>query len=302
MKRIAIQFFGHLRTFDKTYKSFFKNVVKPNIKDGYEIDIFIHTWTEREHSTVSFRNPRGEDFVNSNLTEELINKAKEVYKAKVFLIEDQINLEDKFFHEKLFNSKKSLKGVVNMTYTIYKSNFIRQVYEKENNIKYDWIVVTRPDIEFLSSFRIDSLLEDYNKRNINIPINNIFYATKIFARAKVNDTIFLGGSDLLYFGRPESISKATSIYKTWTEYNNCLEIMDYEDFYSFESWLIKYWEKQSLEPIQVEYVTIQDFYPKFNKIKISISNMLPKLRKSLFFVLKYILPYNFIVWLQNKIR
>ena len=47
-KKIAVQMFGHLRTFEHTYKSFFENLINPNKEDGYEIDIFIHTWDKLE--------------------------------------------------------------------------------------------------------------------------------------------------------------------------------------------------------------------------------------------------------------
>lgn len=31
MKRIAIHFFGHMRTYQATYKSFFNNFIQPNL-------------------------------------------------------------------------------------------------------------------------------------------------------------------------------------------------------------------------------------------------------------------------------
>ncbi|EAH8792481.1 hypothetical protein EWP86_09760 [Campylobacter jejuni] len=39
-KRLAIQLYGHVRTFEYTSKNFFKNIVNPNLKDGYKVDIF----------------------------------------------------------------------------------------------------------------------------------------------------------------------------------------------------------------------------------------------------------------------
>ena len=42
--RIAIYLYGHMRTYKNTYKKFLENIVNPNIKDGWKIDIFIHTW------------------------------------------------------------------------------------------------------------------------------------------------------------------------------------------------------------------------------------------------------------------
>ena len=56
MKHLAVQLFGHLRTFEKTFNSFYNNVVKPNEDAGYSIDIFIHTWDEFECTTQQWHN------------------------------------------------------------------------------------------------------------------------------------------------------------------------------------------------------------------------------------------------------
>jgi hypothetical protein len=39
--KIAVCMSGHLRTFENTYSSFFKNILSPYEKDA---DFFIHTW------------------------------------------------------------------------------------------------------------------------------------------------------------------------------------------------------------------------------------------------------------------
>lgn len=302
MKRIAIQFFGHLRTYEKTYKSFFKHVVTPNVKDGYEVDIFIHTWTEKDHSTISHRNPNGEKYRGSELTnkdKELVNK---IYSPKKILYENQLDCEERIFFEKLYNTKKSFKGVLNMVYTKYKSSSIRSEYENNSGIEYDWVLVTRPDIEFFSPFRIEDILQDYHRLGHSVPENGLFYATKIFARAKVDDLKFIGGSDLVYFGKPKNIDKATNLYKTWQKANNFKDLYDIDNFFSFEFWFINYWIGQGLLPVAINYVTAIDFFPLFNQTKLNISNFKRKAKKTLFNISKYILPYNFIIWLQHRYR
>lgn len=302
MKRIAVQFFGHLRTYEKTYKSFLKNIVAANQKDGYEVDIFLHTWTEKDHTTISFRNPNGEELLNSKLNENDREMVQSIYHPKKILFEDQIKCEEKIFFEKLYNSKKSFKGVLNMTYSIYRVNELRKEYEENLESRYDWIIVTRPDIEFFTPFRIDDFLDAYNKSNQAVPKNAMFYATKIFARAKVNDLKFVGGSDLIYFSTPENMNKATELYKTWQSKNNFSDIYDKDQFFSFEFWFINYWKNQNLFPIAIDYVTIRDFFPKFNKTKLTMSNCKDKIKKKIFYFLQFILPYNFIVWFKNKYK
>lgn len=302
MKKIAIQFFGHLRTFEKTYKSFFKNVVLPNMKDGYEVDIFIHTWTEKDHSTVSFRNPNGKEYRGSKLSYKDRELAEKIYKPKKVIYENQLDCKDNIFIEKLYKTKKSYKGVLNMVYTKYKSSFIRREYEQDKGIKYDWVIVTRPDIEFFTPFRIDYILKDYQNLDNKIPENSLFYATKIFARANVSDLKFVGGSDLIYFGRPKSIDKATSLYKSWRDYNDCQTLYDEDNFFAFEFWFINYWINQGIAPIAINYVTAIDFFPKFNTLRPSFSDCIKKIKKMSLNILKYILPYNFVILLKNKYK
>jgi hypothetical protein len=147
-KRIAIQLFGHLRSFRVTYKSFIKNIVNVNRKDGYEVDIFIHTWTETDHSTIAWHNPDGHKR-GSSLTSEVIDKVKEYYAPKMFLIEEQLDAIDYPLTSKLYGRiNSSYKTLLNFTYTIYKSSELRQEYEKENGLMYDYVIVTRPDILF----------------------------------------------------------------------------------------------------------------------------------------------------------
>lgn len=302
MKKIAIQFFGHLRTFEKTNKSFFKNVVLPNVKDGYEVDIFIHTWTEKDHSTISYRNPNGEEYKGSKLSFKDRELVERIYKPKKILYERQLDCEDSTFIEKLYKTKKSYKGVLNTVYTKYKSSFIRRDYEQNSGARYDWVIVTRPDIEFFTPFKIDFILREYHNLGHEMPKNGLFYATKIFARANVDDLKFIGGSDLIYFGKPENIDKATNLYQHWNDYNNCKTLYEEGSFFSFEFWFINYWINQGLLPIAINYITTIDFFPKFNSTKLSFSNFIKKIKKTIFNILKYILPYNLIVWLQNKYR
>ena len=48
MKKIAIQLFGHLRTYRKTCSSLKRFLVDANVSDGCQVDIFIHCWDQIE--------------------------------------------------------------------------------------------------------------------------------------------------------------------------------------------------------------------------------------------------------------
>ena len=54
MKRIAILFHGHLRSYEVTAPFFKENVLNEIKKDNNHCDIFLHTWDEEEFTTKTF--------------------------------------------------------------------------------------------------------------------------------------------------------------------------------------------------------------------------------------------------------
>ena len=80
--KIAIQFFGHLRTFEKCAPS-----VKKHLLTKFDCDVFMHTWSETEHSTQTWHNSKSK--VN-NVNEAILNKIEEVYLPKMSVIEKQV--------------------------------------------------------------------------------------------------------------------------------------------------------------------------------------------------------------------
>ena len=83
---IAIQLFGHLRTFEQASSSFLQNVVEVNKADGHDVDIFIHTWDELDHSTVNYRNPNGECLTDTRLLDSEFEIAQRLYRPKILKI------------------------------------------------------------------------------------------------------------------------------------------------------------------------------------------------------------------------
>lgn len=203
-KRIAIQLFGHLRTFEHTCKNFFLNIVEPNSKDGYAIDIFIHTWDKLDTSNYLWQHFKSEELINVEVTDATIKTIYKLYNPKKLLIESQENEPNKAPHEW-------------MLHTIFGVNNLRKEYEQENNINYDWIIWTRPDILFLSELRIDSYIKTYTDAHNGIGINNgdlrgfdipydaIFCGNNIFGRPHLNliDPRAIPERDMIWFAKPE---------------------------------------------------------------------------------------------------
>ena len=251
-KRIAVQFFGHLRTFRETYMSFFRNLVVPNQIDGYDVDVFIHTWNEKNHSTVAWHNQEGL-FVNKKLTEDDLIFMKKVYEPKMYVIDEQLVCEEKIIVEKIASAKRSIKGCINSSYSTFKVNELRKLYEKRNHIYYDWIIATRPDIFFKEKFRINDFLHIYKEYNLDILENSLFHACNPFGRGKVEDPRLLAGSDLIYFSRPENMNKASEMYLKWEKYT------EPDNFYCFEIWWMNFWKAQGLSTLPIKYRHVPEF-------------------------------------------
>ena len=108
-KRLAIQFFWHTRTYKKTYENFFKYIVEPNQQDGWEIDIFIHTWDMSSSSSGSWH--EGQDLFDIYpLSQSDIDDIKQIYNPKAIL--------------NIFNNCQNLNSKAKNIYTDDKTSFI----------------------------------------------------------------------------------------------------------------------------------------------------------------------------------
>lgn len=253
-KRIAIQLFGHLRTFEHTFYSFKKFMLEENISDGYEIDIFIHSWDELDHSTINYRNLDGKALTDQLLTEEHISLVNKLYLPKRIVIESQLDCPNEVLIEKIGKFPRAKKGCLNNSYSIYRVNTLRDEYQKKENIHYDWVIVTRPDIFFKSPFRIDDIIRCYANFGLEIPNNVIFHGFNPFGRGNmVDDPRFLAGADLIFFGKPEDIDKSSSLYSEFD-----LNISP-ENFYCMEVWWVNFWRKKGLKPYPINYKHGPDF-------------------------------------------
>lgn len=112
------------------YKSY-----KDHIIDINNCDVFMHSWST-----------------------EVRNQLLELYKPKDFLIEPQID-----FSSKVKNREKSkyLFNAYSRWYSTKKVVELKTQYEKENNFKYDWVMVGRFDILFFVDFLFKNLDPKY---------------------------------------------------------------------------------------------------------------------------------------------
>ena len=253
-KRIAIQLFGHLRTFELTFVSLREHVILPNSHDGYSIDFFVHTWDELDHSTVNYRNPKGCSLASGLLQAQHIQLAAKLYAPKAMAVESQRDYPDVLMTEKIGGYKRSMRGCINMAYTLYRSSELRREYATKHGIKYEWVIVTRPDIFYKNNFRLDTIFAYHKKDGFEIPHKGIFYAFNPFGRGNmIEEPQYLTGADLIYVSRPENVDIATSLYPDFDAN------IDVNNFYCMEVWWGDFWRRRGLTPYPINYRHGPDF-------------------------------------------
>lgn len=158
--RIAILISGHLRNYETCYYNLKKNLLDLLQKD--DIDIFFHTW----------------DTINYDLDDKINNEEKEnilkLFNPKKYLFEDDLKFRDKIiFNNKFYNlnllkycyngdSIELIKSQINQYYGRYKTNLLKEEYECQTNITYDYVISTRFDVCFLDPVSTDYFYKSNN--------------------------------------------------------------------------------------------------------------------------------------------
>ncbi|HEH4727419.1 TPA: hypothetical protein SG436_001762, partial [Campylobacter coli] len=136
MKKMAIILYGHLRTYNDTHESFFKNVYE-QINKHFDIDIYFHTWSKFEYFNSWHRGNL--TFVNKKVDNNEVEKLKQIYKPIKFLVEEQKDGEN------MLSSFNRAKDLI------------------DSPDRYDYFLITRFDIIFFTPFKLNFFVEAYNK-------------------------------------------------------------------------------------------------------------------------------------------
>ncbi|HFS5121392.1 TPA: hypothetical protein ACICM5_001667, partial [Campylobacter jejuni] len=189
MKYLAIQLYGHLRTYEYTHASFIKNIIKPNLKDGWIVDVFMHTWDTLSSSEKSWHQNKF-IFDERKLSNSEIRIIKEIYNPKKILIE-HLNKNEYGLHK-----------------TVSRVNALREEYEKKYKIKYDFILYTRPDIIFYKELKLSYFLQLYEKHvhlsKLGLPDKFIFCASGILEKVPLFDPRWTPANDILWIAKQSS--------------------------------------------------------------------------------------------------
>ena len=251
-QKIALQFFGHLRSYKNTFEFLQKNLINILNNENYDVDIFIHTWNEMEHSTINYRWQTQDEIPKTiQVDDNIISDIKALYKPKAIKIDKQLNIGDEILTQ--FNGfPRSINACINPVYSMYEVSKLRQDYSSANNISYEWVIMTRCDILFKNIFSIDKILKCYEDYNVQLQNNELFYAGNPYGRNnEVEEYRFVTGSDLIYFARPDNIDKASLLYKDFNEY--------IKKFTNMEIWQMQWNIEQGLNPLPIKYFHGPDF-------------------------------------------
>lgn len=257
MKKIAIQLFGHLRSYKDTYISFNKNLLEPLKKEGFEVDIFLHSWTETDTSEQSWHNIDGDKRGRGATADDMSNIQK-FYKPKKFCLETQLEVENLELREKFMNLPRQYSAIVNSAYTKYKVNELRLQYEKENNVQYDYVIQTRPDILFNNEFSIDKFLNTYRTYELEIPQNAVFTSCVPFRRGLLESDIFLCSIDLILFSNPETMNKINNLYNSIVSRELSYEWIK-DSLYSLEILWLMYLKYLNVDLVRLKYFQFEDY-------------------------------------------
>lgn len=196
--KIAVCLYGHLRTYEHCYKA-----LRENLLDRYDCDVFMHTWSTIDHTTsVSWH---GGEMANNVSTIDRKDEIIQKYGLKDIIIEEQEKKEKEYGYYYFDIPKpRPVWSFHCLWHAIESVNRLRENYQKEHNITYDYVVFTRPDVLFKEPFEIDKYIGDLEK---DVLAKSYFsYTSYCNNTTRINDLRHTGGNDIFFFAAPEIIS------------------------------------------------------------------------------------------------
>lgn len=215
--KVAIYFSGHLRTYNKTWDNWKKYVIDP-----LNADIFMATWPY--HGTwidkgVPFK-PSPAD-IGTVQRDSLINieAVQELISPKKISILDEQHFDDEVSDtlQQVCEWRNTLsqqeywgympKGNLSQYYSWKCVDDLRQQYELENSVSYDFIIRARTDL----------LIEDY--------INPLYFQMENTVLTQIRNDIHdpLWMNDIMFMGTKNVISNLCQIYDAYPTLFNTLK-------------------------------------------------------------------------------
>jgi len=200
--KIAVQLYGHLRTFEICAPA-----LKKHVLDHYDCDVFIHTWDEIGYSMNETQGSKEKKVIP--VDDEVLAKVEKLYKPKVLKVESQTKINENGIFDKDLSAHTWCFGAKYLSYSQYQSSLIRDRYQREKKLVYDFVVASRPDIILLDTLDIQSVKKYflfYEQTSIHFVLSH----EKVMSHTKYVYLPF--GLDLIFLSTPECMSKITKTF------------------------------------------------------------------------------------------
>lgn len=308
--KTAVVLFGFLRTFDKTANSLKKHIIEVN-----KADLFVFAPNQTGIINALEEKSKNNDTKLGRVvsSQEIMNvygdclKACEIWEYNEQLFIDQV---DKYKIETIANINPV--RIFSMFYHIKKSLQLLLKYEKLHNIKYDNIVLTRPDLAFYSGVDVRNYnLNDINVTKFRISLGDerdiIAAQAPVFYYKNVKKGILISNHRYV-FNDPIIISSHDNIMKCCSIYDTLEELVKDRFPFNPESilwYILIYLNKLHLNLVPIEYEIFRANMKEIENVAdINISNEelhIYKYRKYIRLWLKLRYKYfNKIVYYQKK--
>ena len=209
--KIAVLLYGHLRDFETCADS-----LKQNLLSRYDCDVFMHTWDERDHNSKCWHEQR---FDAAHVGEETIDIIISKYNPKGIIVEHQ----EKYAQEKIIQSpynkdlKMSSAIPYYMFYTMNQANQLRLDYENKNGITYDFVIVTRPDVQLKTPFEIEKFLNQIDVLGFDKDSCRFFCPYEPQWLNEWAQTLINTPNDIFFFATPTVVNKYIEANANLTE-------------------------------------------------------------------------------------
>ena len=203
--KIAVQVFGHVRTFEKCAPSLKKYFLR-----YYDCDVFIHTWSTLDHETQTWHKRKTSS--HSIDQSQFENKIQSLYSPKKIKIEHQVP-EDLGTYEASSSRTLSIYGIKSMFYSMEQANKLRESYEFQSKTEYDYVLMIRPDILLKKRLRIEQFTNLFSEEEKGDAVFSCGYNSKPI----VNELRFVGAMDVMFFAKPQVMAKLLNDHRVMTE-------------------------------------------------------------------------------------
>lgn len=156
-RRVALAFPGHIRDFHLCYESLYKNLIRPFLDSGYEVDTFGVFWDVLGHRNAGWEGIPDFDFFKEKMEPKAL--VIKPFNRKKFI---QNFTTNQWLRRQHLSCYTTSSDAASMWYTIYKCFQKIENFQYENGFTYDVICRVRADLLYdtkLDIKEIDDIIE-----------------------------------------------------------------------------------------------------------------------------------------------